>query len=195
MIKSIVAIVIVAVSMVVGCVEPPVNHYIIHIDPNFSVADVYDALVAISDWETILDGALTTNVSMGECLGVDHETCIHASSGAYIATQFGVKNSTLAITEWPYSRDHADIWIALDRLETRGFGDVSDMRGTFLHELGHSMQLQHSESGSAMCWLINCEPADRLLTCSDVAQWRSIRGMSPFSKSCPHGGSFVLSGK
>ena len=163
------------------------NDYNVILDPQFSDNEYEKALSGIDDWTSKIP-ELTLNPVIGACSGrVDATICVHASTGAEVASHAHksiqsngqppigyTDNSDGHPEDWMEGIDGAEIWIAMDWVGD-GQKDENDFRAVVEHEIGHGMSMvHHNEHGNLMA--LDHTNWETYADCDDVAQFYQIRG-------------------
>jgi hypothetical protein len=169
-----------------GCHARTGNTYRVIIDPNFSAENQELARSAVATWRSALGDELNIwSVEVGECHASGspgRELCIHASTGAWLTSQFSYNVPGVhdyALTWRDVDNDSADTYVAVDLISGQS------LQRSVTHELGHAMGLQHTQPGTLMFWFMNADEA-LVPTCVDKLQWHQLRGMNTTDdSSCP----------
>jgi predicted Zn-dependent protease len=192
MLKRFAALILASIFIAItSCTVSPGYSYTVVIDPVFSQQNKEAIHAAIAGWEHITEGEfIVSSVSTGPCNSNIHSICFSPSTEAEIdAIRGTTKGDIIGLTARTYSNDNSVIYIPLDA--TANF-DLTAMITVMAHELGHALGLEHTQTGTVMCWSIQCDAP--LPNCDDLQQWLDVRSTVSSNFVCPNGGHYTLTG-
>lgn len=177
---------------IISCTVSPGYTYSVVIDPSFSSEDKAAIIAGLQGWEHITDGEFSvSSISYGSCNSNVNQICFVPSTENQVDRLRGsTKGDVIGLTLRSYSNDNSVIYIPLDA--TAGL-PPNVMTTLAAHELGHALGLDHTQTGTVMCWTYSCQAP--LPTCDDYQQWKDVRSITTDNFFCPKGGTYVLTGK
>lgn len=171
------------------------NRYTLHIDPNFSPAQVKAITVAAEDIERETGVKYDIVVEHADCgeMSSDYNTCIRASYTEYVASRCNAIGAS-GCTEHTYAGSSAnansDIAVNHPQFNVGEYGEEyvnALFSATVSHEMLHALGLDHVTDPGALMYPmtgpskyqahIGRTGALTSLTCSDFAQYQALRGL------------------
>jgi len=159
--------------------------YGVYIDPAMSDKEVNSFNQALIAWETMLDGKLIiSSIEFAKCPESNYNRICAISTTAADINAKGVNPEEVGYTAWNVAEGKGNIYIPSDKDADMS---MEEMTLIMAHELGHAMGLEHTQTGTVMCYTTAC--AAGLPTCDDEAQWSWVHHKEE-NLNCPNGGEF-----